>query len=366
MATYSLRSRGEPYAPPTGPAELIPARPGTSREGTGGSSPTAQTAFLEMVGLLESADSYTVEPVLTYADAQILSSALNHEYHDEIVGMQDKYFTPEEYQKVTARMSNILATHIPRLEAALSGDGDVKQHATAMVAEHQESEPAVCECSAHRAFQESSNDFYCDCLGRLVSCPSTLTDHYGGELAEALLPFIFKKAEMPFTVRKCGLGSPFSVNFILQLPSGQVFHFTGRPDYSINKPFKGSIARFTLKGVGEVQSPPGRNRRESKTAALSQAGVYTVGQFTKEGTPTSLPAVVIHKDKSAQVAMASINHGQGQLEDSIGTIHFRLVGQLDPIDLKTTEGMLLFSSVLAGVLKDKTSQVQSTISSQTA
>ena len=102
------------------------------------------------------------------------------------------------------------------------------------------------------------------------------------------------------------------------------------------------------------QSPPGH---ESKAAALSQAGVYTVGQFSK-GAPRSQ---VIHKDRSAQVA---INHGKGQLEGSIGTVNFRLIGQLDPIDLKITDGILIFSSILAGVLKDNTTHIQSTASSE--
>ena len=165
----------------------------------------------------------------------------------------------------------------------------------------------------------------------------------------SLLPFLFDKASHNLLVRPCGIGSQYSVNFVLELPSGRAYHFTGRPDFSINSPHVRGISRFTLKGVGEIQSPPHR-RGESKSAALSQAGVYTVGQFTKPGTSPYFPAIVIHKDKTAQVAMASLNGCEKRLEDSLGAVTFKLVGQVDPVDLKTEEGMLLFSGQLKGVM----------------
>ena len=37
-------------------------------------------------------------------------------------------------------------------------------------------------------------------------------------------------------IRKCGLGSPYSANFVLQTSSGMVYHFMGRPDFTINSP----------------------------------------------------------------------------------------------------------------------------------
>lgn len=82
----------------------------------------------------------------------------------------------------------------------------------------------------------------------------------------------------------------------------------------------------TLKGIGEVQSPPGLRRLESKTAALLKAGVHTIGQFTKPGVFSVLPAVVLHKDKTVQVAMASLNGEEKTIENSLGSVTFRLVG----------------------------------------
>jgi hypothetical protein len=51
-----------------------------------------------------------------------------------------------------------------------------------------------------------------------------------------------------------------------------------------------SVLEFTQKGIGEIQSPPSRrNSGESKTAALSQTGVYAVGQFA-QGAREAMPA----------------------------------------------------------------------------
>ena len=339
---YSLRCHGNTRT--HGVAELIPARPGTSREGTEGSSPLAQTTFLQMMGLVQSSEDLW-EPVLTFPDAEILSSAVNHEYYGELKsGSDDKYFTPHMYRQVVSSMTQTLE-HLPQLEAArLSDNMDVSNEISDnMIQEYNQIHPIECNCAAHKAFRESSDDFFTDAIGRLVSTPSTINDHYGGELAEALLPLIFQKADIPATVRKCGLGAPTTVNFILELPSNHVFHFTGRPHYTVNDKFRTIINRFTVKGIGEVQSPPGR-RRESKDAALSQAGIYVVGQLCKDGAPSSLPAVVLYKDKTAQVAIATIEH-------SIGKVQLQLLHQMEPINLKTPEGMILFASLLVGTMK---------------
>ena len=141
-------------------------------------------------------------------------------------------------------------------------------------------------------------------------------------------------------VRKCGLGSPYIVTFVLQMPSGSVCQFTSRADFSFHA---GAVVRFTLTGVGEIQSPPWR-RKESKSAALSQAGIYTLGQFAN-GAHTSgpLPAVVIHKDKTAQVAIGRLNCDEKKVEHSLGTVTFRLIEQVDSLDLNDPSDLRIFS-----------------------
>ena len=99
-----------------------------------------------------------------------------------------------------------------------------------------------------------------------------------------------------------------------------------------------------------MQSPPGARRRESKTAALSQAGIYTVGQFAKPGVSPILPAIVLHKDKTVQVAMVSLNGDNQTTENLLGLLAFKLVGQVDPVDLKDPDRLRMFSGLLKGVM----------------
>ena len=322
---------------------------GPSREGTAASDAEAQNTFL-----LESTEKLTGEPTITLAEAKILSSALNHDYYNEMTG-DDKFFTLEEYRKKNTSVSQVCTGYFLRSKQAVDNNECISLDDARTFVQDFSSFPKVCNCPAHEEFRQTDDDLYSDCLGRLISLPPMLTDHYGSELAELLLPFLFKKAEMKHSIRKCGLGSPYSVNFVLQMPSGRVYQFTGRPDFTINSPHLGTaVSRFTLQGIGEIQSPPWR-RRESKTAALSQAGVYTVGQFVKEGALESLPAVVLHKDKTAQVAVAKLDRSQTMRSpDSLGVVSFKLVGQVDPIDLRDPNGLRTFSGLLRGVMGSTT------------
>ena len=64
----------------------------------------------------------------------------------------------------------------------------------------------VCNGAAHVAFRQSDDLFYKDHLGRLMSIPTTLlTDHFGTELVESLLPFLLEKGKHHMFVRRCTL-----------------------------------------------------------------------------------------------------------------------------------------------------------------
>ena len=79
-----------------------------------------------------------------------------------------------------------------------------------------------------------------------------------------------------------------------------------------------------MRGMGEVQSPP-RRSNESETAAPSQAGVYTVGQFGKQGfRGKALATIIFHKDKTAQLAIAKLNMDNKSIEESCGSVTFQL------------------------------------------
>lgn len=301
-----------------------------------------------MIGLLECSEKIPLGPTISEAQAEVLSSALNHEYHEE-VSEEDKFFTPEEFQKNSRCMSRVCNRYALRSRQAVERDDSISPAEARVLLEEYNTISKVCKCAAHEEFRQTTDVFYGDCLGRLIALPPILTDHYGGELAESLSPFILTKVDISAYVRKCGLESPYTVNFVLQMPSGRAYHFTRRPDFSLNAPHCESVSRYTLRGIGEVQSPPQR-KKESKTAALSQAGVYTVGQFAKEKRLGLYLAIVLHKDKTAQVAVASLNDTQASLPNSLGTVTFKLVGQIDPMDLKNADDLRVFSGVLRGIM----------------
>ena len=160
--------------------------------------------------------------------------------------------------------------------------------------EEQKSYPKVCCCAAHSSFRSSSDRFlvkrstsdrfYANSMNRLILLsPLLLNDHYGNELAVALLPFLLNKAsDEDLMVNPCLPGSIYTVNFVLIMPSGRSYQFTGRPDFTIDSPYCGSIARFTLRGVGEIQSPLAHPKQQHSP---SQAGIYTVNYQFKRGPP---------------------------------------------------------------------------------
>ena len=82
-------------------------------------------------------------------------------------------------------------------------------------------ETCVCECPAH------SNDEFFPIMSELFEITPPLNDDTGNTLASFILPFILKSAAMNnliFDTTK--LGSTGTVNYILQLPSGETSMFT--------------------------------------------------------------------------------------------------------------------------------------------
>lgn len=79
--------------------------------GVGASDPDAQRTFLEMMGLLESADIICIGPTVSLEEADILCSALSHDYCEAWEG-EDKYFTPEEYRRVSSWMCSQVSQRI--------------------------------------------------------------------------------------------------------------------------------------------------------------------------------------------------------------------------------------------------------------
>ena len=351
--SYSLLSRAaSSSSSPPGLPEFIPARQETTREGTGGSYLEAQKNFMEMVGLLEAKYSFD-EEVLCEEEATILASALDHQYYEDVYG-RDKYFTSEEHDKLSQHVSGVCRMFVDSCkEVMASREGGLPRAEVVRLLEAHSQMPLDCQCPAHVAFRTNEKPELRGYLGDLITIPPSLTDHWGNELACGLLPILLKKGGLNMSVKSCSIGSPYTVNFILQMSSGRSYHFVGHPDFTVNEKQTSCILRFTIRAVGETQSPPGRSK-ESKTAALCQAGIYTVGQFgynTGNSSETSLAAVVLHKDKTAQVAMATVYPEHKRSENSIGEVTFKLVERIEPLDLKNPQDLQVLSYLFCRAMK---------------
>ena len=69
------------------------------------------------------------------------------------------------------------------------------------------------------------------------------------------------------------------------------------------------------------------------TETISQAGVYGVGQLTD--TMKKMVVVILFKDKSVQVAIASLGDASGvPIEQSVGEVSYKFVSRIDSMSLK--------------------------------
>ena len=334
---YSL-TQGDTNTARFGPSQLIPAGPGTSGEGVGASNEEARHTFLKMVGIVQPTLEFTDE-VLTDEDADIISSALNHDYYQDVNSL-DKYYTPSEYGRVTQLKSAVCDEFVARGRAA--GGRPLSDEEMSIIMNMYDSISMECQCPAHILFRKQTVES--SCLSELMMLPETLTDHWGGELACSLLPLLLSKGDLDHTVKSCRAGSPYTVNFLLRMPSGNVFHFTGYPDFTVNRKPTSFLLRFSLRGVGEVQC----NSSRSKTDALSQAGIYATGQLQHY---PEIMVIVLYKDKSANLAMATLDASSAEGEGSLGSISFQFLERVDPLDLKKPKDLQRFGSALVGTLK---------------
>ena len=345
---YNLRSTSGTLSPEE--PEIVPASPGSCRQGTGASHKSSQQKFLEMMGLVEDTVSRTFRSdILTDDHAAILASAMNHSYYEET----KQYYVPEEYRRICRNFLHSRQTFLTRARKVVSSGENVVELASLLVDDF-EREPMECQCPAHILHRGGEESPFHEAVAELMLVPQPLTDHWGGILAGGLLPILIKSAGLKMSVRHCRAGSPYEVNFLLKLPSGYSYQFVGRPDFTINQKPSGPQLRNTLQCIGEVQSPPG-DTEESRTAALAQAGNYTVGQFANgqvSESTSSLAAVILHKDKSAQVAIATVRRDRNHLPNSVGQVSFKLVERVDPIDLTSAAELRTFASLFCGIIED--------------
>ena len=121
-------------------------------------------------------------------------------------------------------------------------------------------------------------------VGPLLPVQAPLNDDTGNICASVLLNHLLKVAHLSrLEVRGTQGGTLASIQYILRLPSGTEYVYTGWPDFQVHQRFSQEERRLTsplgeeerVRAIGEVQSPPGTSHTV-KNCAFAQAGhLYT-------------------------------------------------------------------------------------------
>ena len=104
---------------------------------------------LEMLGWLESSDDISIDPTVTPMDAAIFASALNHDYYEDLG--DDKFYTPEEYRKVSALRGRICTKYALRSREAITNNVPVTIDKEKVTLAEYDDIPMMCNCLAHKS-----------------------------------------------------------------------------------------------------------------------------------------------------------------------------------------------------------------------
>ena len=148
-----------------------------------------------------------------------------------------------------------------------------------------------------------------------------------------------------------------SVQYILRLPSGTKYIYRGRPDFLIyqrlSQEERALGSEFGMeervRGIGEVQSPQGSSTAV-KNRAFAQASIYTLGYFRNTVAVNKIATVVLYKDMTAHVALATLRRAEGAAE-LVGDATYKLVHSINPFNLRIPEDLGLFASLFIATLK---------------
>ena len=307
------------------------------------SSSEGQQKFLELMGLTNASIDIQQENVFEDQEARVISTALNHSIMDQDTA-GDPYFTPEEWRMHEKKMKD---TMDQLYKTAVSKEGVTED--SPLGTQYKECKKPRCNCIAHQSEQQL--------VWKLIDIPEKLTDDWGSKMANTLLPEIFKRANLfDLEVEDCKQGGVYTVNYILQMPSGNAYQFTGWPDFTISCRYtptaENGIAmtyhRSTrLHGIGEVESTTTKDR----TRALAQGGIYGVGQLANS-LRKKMAVIILYKDKSAQVAVATTHLPTISLdESSVGDVKYQFVSRADPMSLKDADELQEFAKILVSTIK---------------
>ena len=318
---------------------------GAREKGLAASSPKAQDLFLESVGMMVTLPlpfMAASEDVLDPKVVEVLSCALRHE-RVRLSRIRDPYFTNEEWRRV---QSDLLDDVLDGIAAATPDQ---------MKSWRGKRKSELCRCIAHSC----QDDLYMEVVSELVSIQPPLRDHEGGLLADVLLNYILRMIGEKLKVQSVRNGSSIvSVRYILQLPSGENVLYVSRPDFYIRRKISlqvredgedGLTVEETVRGVGEVQSPPGCTTK-AKNRALAQSGTYAFGMFTRTVGTSKLATVILYKDITVHIALASIERVK-DAGDEMGEVVFKFIGSPNPFNLRLAEDLRDFSNIFVSALK---------------
>ena len=371
------------------------------------SSPEAQAKFLEGVGIITT-EVEPLEEVLDTDTAQLLSCALQHRrIKDSSVHLTDPYFVEEEWrnvleekkstliQGVRARVSQpsiynslpvcsirTFRTYLKENRQELYIEGWPTLTLTPSIVDaadiiwelatvenvsavpavrekgkewlERQGEVPLCACIAHTC---KDPDIFTDVLGELITIQPPLNDDTGTMFANILSVHILKVANLRrLAVHGARGGTVGSVQYILRLPSGTEYVYRGRPDFLIYQRFsqeeRALGSEFSpeerVRGIREVQSPPGTST-VVKNRTFAQAGIYTLGYFRNAAAVNKIATVVVYKDMTAHVALATLRRGEGA--ELVGDATYKLVHSINPFNLRIPEDLGLFASIFIATLK---------------
>jgi hypothetical protein len=290
-----------------------------------------------------------LEDILSSDAAELLSCALSHRKRkDTTLTLTDPYFTDKEWEHVLKTRSDLVEDADQLLE------GSTYSVDKAEVWRERKRTIPLCNCTAHTCCDEA---LFRNVLGLLVPLQPPLTDDSGNYCASVLLPYILKMANLSHLMVRATRGGA-AVHYMLRLPSGAEYLYAGWPDFHIYETFSREqrqlgmnlSAEEAVRAVGEVQSPPGTSTT-AKNRAFAQAGIYTLGHFSKTTCLSKLATVVLYKDLTAHVALAAIRRASGGTTDVLGSVSYKLVHSINTFNLQCKEDVTLFASVFVATVK---------------
>lgn len=207
----------------------------------------------------------------------------------------------------------------------------------------EELEHPPCECVAHK-----DEELYGKLTCTLIEISPPLDDDSGTRLATTLIPFLLKAAGMDNMGLKPTLTEiEPSVDYLLHLPSGDTKMFRGWPDFRVLRTFSAEEERRQGRDVGHEEGAGAIEQADSKMAAPAEAGVCSIGQFIKSSGQRRIVTVILHRDLSAHIAMATLDHHKAISEE----VSYTLVDNLHGYYLNQPDGLSRFASVLIAALK---------------